>query len=80
MLPCSMVLCPEGEGKTALIDQRAVAAGKKHVVDGGLVTAVADLEHLRQASQNLRDIESRPRIPDPEDPTVHCFLHDRHVL
>ena len=34
MLPCSMVLCPEleeegEEGKTALIDQRAVAAGKK---------------------------------------------------
>ena len=34
MLPCSMVRCAEGEeeggGKTALIDQRAVAAGKKH--------------------------------------------------
>ena len=34
MLPCSMVLCPEleeegEEGKTALIDQRAVAAGNK---------------------------------------------------
>ena len=34
MLPCSMVRCAEGEeegegGKTALIDQRAVAAGKK---------------------------------------------------
>ena len=30
MLPCSMILCPEeGEGKTALIDQRAVAAGNK---------------------------------------------------
>ena len=28
MLPCSMVRCAE-EGKTALIDQRAVAAGKK---------------------------------------------------
>ena len=32
MLPCSMVLCPEvweeGGGKTAFIDQRAVAAGK----------------------------------------------------
>ena len=31
MLPCSMVRCAEGEGKTALIDQRAVAAGKKTV-------------------------------------------------
>ena len=31
MPPCSMVRCPEeeGEGKTAFIDQRAVAAGKK---------------------------------------------------
>ena len=28
MLPCSMVGCAEGEGETALIDQRAVAAGK----------------------------------------------------
>ena len=34
MTPCSMVRCPEGEeGKTAFIDQRAVAAGKKHVVN-----------------------------------------------
>ena len=36
MLPCSMVLCAELEeeeeegGKTALIDQRAVAAGKNN--------------------------------------------------
>ena len=29
MIPCSMVRCSEEEGKTALIDQRAVAAGKK---------------------------------------------------
>ena len=31
MPPCSMVHCPEEgeEGKTALIDQRAVAVGKK---------------------------------------------------
>ena len=28
MLPCSIILCAEG-GKTAFIDQRAVAAGKK---------------------------------------------------
>ena len=34
MLPCSMVLCAEGEeegGETAFIDQRAVAAGKNHL-------------------------------------------------
>ena len=35
MTPCSMVRCAEeeegGEGKTALIDQRAVAAGKNSI-------------------------------------------------
>ena len=37
MLPCSMVYCAEGEeeegGKTALIDQRAVATGK-NILEG----------------------------------------------
>ena len=37
MLPCLMVRCAEeegeeGGGKTALIDQRAVAAGKKQLL------------------------------------------------
>ena len=32
MPPCSMARCPEGgEGETAFIDQRAVAAGKNLV-------------------------------------------------
>ena len=39
MLRCSMVRCPEegeeGEGETAFIDQRAVAAGKNPLRESG---------------------------------------------
>ena len=45
MLPCSMVRCAEGgEGKTALIDQRAVAAGKKIVISRQLVVPSMPLQ------------------------------------
>ena len=59
MLPCSMVLCPELEeegegGKTALIDQRAVAAGKNSDTEynkrGNSLTDRPHQEYLSQVN------------------------------
>ena len=53
MLPCSMVLCAEGEGgETALIDQRAVAAGKNWFREG-------ERDRGRQEGEGERERETR---------------------